>query len=68
LASHDTHEIKPTFDNFESKVFKYELDDKAKESLDIYFGDDADARKHVLAYPVKEEDIVKDKVEHISVT
>ena len=69
LASHDRKEVRPTFNNFDKKVFTYDNDTKANETIEIYFGKDTDGRKEVLSFPVSDDDIIKDDtVQHIDVS
>jgi hypothetical protein len=60
LATHDTPEIKPMFNKFENKLYTYHMDEKAEESMEVYFGVDTKMRKVVLATPVDEDDEIND--------
>ncbi len=61
LASHDNHEIRPLFDGFEDRVLTYELDDKAEENLEAYFGEETANRKRELSSPVSPDDEIKEE-------
>jgi len=49
LAGHSNMEIKYMFKDFEKNIYKFELDEKATDYFEIYFGNDADKRKVILA-------------------
>jgi DNA topoisomerase-2 len=56
LGTHEKHEIPQLFKNFESKLFIYQLDSKAIETMEIYFGKETAPRKRVLATPPASEE------------
>ncbi len=69
LASHDVAEIRPTFNKFENKLYKYDNDEKSHDNLEVYFGKDPELRKDVLATPVDENLVVKEEsISNISVS
>ena len=49
LAGHSNMEIKYMFKDFYKNIYKFELDQKATDYFEIYFGNDADKRKVILA-------------------
>jgi len=49
LAGHSNMEIKYMFKDFDKNIYKFELDEKATDYFEIYFGNDADKRKVILA-------------------
>lgn len=49
LATHTKAETVNLFRNMKSKIYTYELDNKAKEYFDIFFGDVPDKRKMILS-------------------
>lgn len=49
LAGHSNMEIKYMFEEFNKNIYKFELDEKATDYFEIYFGTDADKRKVILA-------------------
>ena len=49
LAGHSNMEIKYMFKDFHKNIYKFELDQKATDYFEIYFGNDADKRKVILA-------------------
>lgn len=49
LAGHSNMEIKYMFKDFNKNIYKFELDEKATDYFEIYFGNDADKRKVILA-------------------
>lgn len=49
LAGHSNMEIKYMFKEFNKNIYKFELDEKATDYFEIYFGNDADKRKVILA-------------------
>lgn len=49
LATHSNMEIKYMFMNVYENIYKFELDQKATNYFEIYFGNDADKRKVILA-------------------
>ena len=61
LASHDVHEIRPLFNNFENRLLTYTLDEKAEESMEAYFGVETNFRKEILSSPVMPEDEIKEE-------
>jgi DNA topoisomerase-2 len=67
LASHDTHEIRPLFNNFENRILTYELDAEAEENLEAYFGEETANRKIALSTPVSPDDEIKEETT-ISIT
>jgi DNA gyrase/topoisomerase IV subunit B len=62
LATHSNMEIKQMFKKIDNHIYTYELDDKANEYFEIYFGEDSDKRKKILASGDKyKEDHFKEK-------
>lgn len=59
LAGNSASEIKPMFNNFETKLNTYNHDIDAEENLEVYFGKDTNPRKEVLSTPVNIDDIIK---------
>jgi len=61
LAGHSNMEIKYMFKDFDKNIYKFELDEKATDYFEIYFGNDADKRKVILAgqEEYKEDDYKK---------
>lgn len=54
LGGHDTFEIPRMFENFESKIYTFELDEESSHRLfDVYYGADSKLRKEVLSTPLK---------------
>jgi DNA topoisomerase-2 len=49
LAGHSNMEIKYMFKEFNKNIYKFKLDEKANDYFEIYFGNDADKRKVILA-------------------
>ena len=49
LAGHSIMEIKYMFKEFNKNIYKFKLDEKANDYFEIYFGNDADKRKVILA-------------------
>jgi DNA topoisomerase II len=49
LATHSNMEIKYMFKDFNKNVYKFELDQNANKYFEIYFGNDSDKRKVILA-------------------
>lgn len=62
LAGHSNMEIKYMFKEFNKNIYKFELDEKATDYFEIYFGNDADKRKVILAGKEEyQEDDYKEK-------
>ena len=49
LATHSNMEIKYMFKNVYNNIYKFELDQKANDYFEIYFGNDPDKRKIILS-------------------
>lgn len=57
LATHSNMEIKYMFKDINKNIYKFELDSKANNYFEIYFGNDADKRKEILS----KEEIYKEE-------
>lgn len=51
LGTHSRRETAHMFRDFEKNTFRYCVDEKSREIFEIYFGGDADLRKHELSQP-----------------
>lgn len=56
LATHSNMEIKHMFKKVENNIYKFELDPKANDYFEIYFGNDPDKRKTILSDENKYEE------------
>lgn len=69
LATHSNMEIKQMFKNVERNIYTYELDRKSNEYFEIYFGEDSDKRKKILASEEEyKEDDFKEKYDNKTLT
>lgn len=61
LATHSNMEIKHMFKQFTNNIYKFELDEKANDYFEIYFGNDPDKRKQILSTEDNYQDSNYDK-------